>query len=1760
VSNKNKIDCLEIIGASENNLKEVSLDIPHDSFTVITGLSGSGKSSLAFDTVYAEGQRRYIETFSPYTRQFLDKLKKPEVTQLKNVRPAIAIQQKNRITGSRSTVGSLTNINDYLKVIWSTASTPYCPVENIPLVFLNEDTIFEAIKSELIENKNFDYGLVIAEYPINPKFIEGEVDRLKTLGFSRYWLDSSNSIGQLEEIDLKELKKNKSIKVVVDRIKASSSSTKSTKRSIESALNLTNGSVLSYLVSEKEIKKTEYKKGFYSRKTGVTYEKPKSYYFSYNHPMGACPTCKGFGAILEVAKDKIVPDISKTLEEHAISCWSGPSAEWEFNSLLKLCKENKISTNIPFSKLSSKQVDLIFNHKTKDYWGVNHWFKWLETKTYKMHVRVFLSRYREQITCSDCKGKRVRPQSLLYKINGKSIDDVFCATIEDNLNWFLDLDQNLKTKNKNLYDSIKDSIKNVISRLDYLNELGLPYLTLDRAAKTLSGGETQRVNLTTALGSDLVSTQFVLDEPSAGLHPEDSQKLLASIKKLSQKGNSVLVVEHDPDVILNADNIIEVGPKTGKDGGTIVYNGTASKWHGIKIPGRQRGQHSLDKNKFVSIENISFRNLKNISIKFPVNCFVSITGMSGSGKSTLTKEAILGAWDQINGRKEPTGHIGKVINLEAFDELQIIDQSALSKTPRATIGTYTKIWDAVRDLFAQTPTANSLGFTKSHFSFNVNGGRCPDCEGGGYIKEDMQFLSDVLVPCDTCGGSRFQPIIEKIKVNNKSVVDMLAMTIDEAEEFLSNNIPAVSETISVLKKLGLGSLTLGHPLSELSGGEAQRLKLVPHLSDKSRKSSLIIFDEPTTGLHVNDIENLISVFDELIQQGNTVLCIEHNLSVIQNSDWIIDLGPKGGNKGGLLIFCGSYKDFINCKDSFTAQHLKEYLKNVNSTIKSKNKTSSINHKTSKDLIIAGAKEHNLKNISVTIPADKLIAITGVSGSGKSTLAKDIIFSEGQRRYLDCLSPYARQFIKELSKAHVDKIENVRPTICVYQHTFQPSELSTVATLTEVYNFLRLLIAKVGDQYCPEHPEQLISSLSAKDICKNILAKKNLVLRILAPVIRLKKGVHREVFQRAINQEITEVRVDGVTAKPSYFIDEPPAKTKPHTIEFIVAKFNTSTINESILLETVESSLALGEGSIILLDEKNIELVFSSSRACPICQRGFVKPDPEDLSFNSKRGKCLNCEGTGLKKDKICPECLGSRLSEIGRNLKVNNKTIYELCLFTSKELLKFLEDITPIFSKSEYKSKVSLPVLEEIKSRLKTINDLGLDYIQLSRSCRTLSGGELQRIRLASAMNTGLSGAMFIFDEPSAGLHPDDNLKVLKKLNTLKELKNTVLVIEHDVDSILATDEIIDIGPHAGINGGQLVYAGPTKEYLNKNTPTSTAISGTVEIFSKERNFSFKEKLSIKKGNYNFIKNLNIDIPLRSFVTVSGVSGAGKSSLVDGIILPFAKETVDKIINIDQKPIGSTSRSTPASYLGIWDEIRKVFASTLEAKTQGWSASHFSYNSGNGRCQECKGAGVITVEMNFLADAKMLCESCSGSRYLEETLSVKYNNLNISEVLQLTFEEAKNIFSNHRKIHPILNTVCELGLGYLKLGQSSPTLSGGEAQRLKIASELSSAMRGHTLYILDEPTLGLHRADIKKLITSLNALVNKGASVIVIEHDIDIIANCDYMIEMGPKAGSEGGKVIFEGTPIECLNSKSKSRWSEILKNNLQQESIVCNY
>ena len=1709
---------IRIKGARQNNLKNISIDLPIHKIIAITGVSGSGKSSFAFDTLYAEGQRRYIETFSPYVRQFMERFDAPDVDSIENIPPAIAIDRKFPVKTSRSTVGTMSEITDYVRLLFPRIATLYCERCGREVRRETPFHVWNEIKDK--EGKRLIIGFPI-EDPSKEKIKE-----LISLGFTRIYKDG-------EILDLTEKVKGK-IYVVVDRVRISSEKRQRIIDSIEQAFRFGQGKICLFIDEETL---------FFSNRLecsycNISYRDPFPNLFSFNNPIGACEECRGFGKIIDIDLDLVIPDKNKSLKEGAIRPWG----DWrqrreEFLDLMHFCKTHNIPIDVPFKDLSEEQKDAIING-TEDFYGIRGFFEWLETKRYKMHVRVYLSKYRGYITCPKCNGTRFKKEPLLYKINGLNIAQIYALSIDKAKEFF----DSIKIPP---YDKASQLILNEIkSRLSYLQEVGLGYLTLDRQSRTLSSGELQRLSLTSALGASLVDSLYILDEPSVGLHARDTDRLLRILKRLRNQRNTVIVVEHDPDLIKGSDIILDLGPGAGEDGGRIVYFGpaneirdglTAEYLNGkrkIPIPEKRRNPKG-----YIYIKGAREHNLKGIDVKIPLGIFVCITGVSGSGKSTLVEDVLYKGIMWLKGKSlEKPGSFEKIEGIENISDVILVDQSPIGRTPRGNILTYTGAMSAIRKLFASTKDAKEKGLTPSHFSFNVPGGRCETCKGEGYEKVEMQFLSDVFVRCPDCGGLRYKKEILDVRYKGKSISDIFSMTVDSAISFFEN-IPEIVEPLRVVSDIGLGYLRLGQPINTLSGGEAQRLKLSKFLRE-NRKDTLFILDEPTVGLHFEDINKLLKVLHRIVDKGNSLIVIEHNMDVIKTADWIIDLGPEGGDKGGDIVAEGRPEDIVKCKDSYTGRFLKRYLEE-SPIEKADSKEDGISPPF---ILIKGAREHNLKDIEISIPRQNLVVITGVSGSGKSSLVYDVIFSEGQRRYLECLASYVRQYMKIIERADVDFVSGLPPTVAIEQRISQAGKRSTVGTITEIYHFLRLLFSKLGKRYCPSCGRAL-EVVNEEEIIKRVVEKyKDKDSLILVPKVMKRKGIYRDLFSKALKKGIRKARVDGriVDIREDMALE----RYKEHNIELIFG-----SIPKKGAEEFVSSALNEGNGTVIVLSKEGEE-IFSKYGICPECGISLSELDPLMFSFNSRYGACSLCDGLGIIGDRICPECGGSRLNKEALSVKINGYSIWDMTRISAEELFKLLKEIP--FSEDEM--KIASPILREIFSRLYFMKQLGISYLSLDRSADTLSGGEAQRVRFSAQLGSNLTGVCYILDEPTIGLHPRDNRRLIDALKRLRDKGNTVLVVEHDKDMIKSADYIIDIGPGAGVYGGRVVVKGSLEEIKKaKDSVTGRFIDIRPSITSRLRPYKERPKIKVIGAYEHNLKEIDVEFPLGVLICITGVSGSGKSTLVKDVLLEGLRQKLNKerltvkckdiigwerigrVLEVDHKPIGNTPRSIPASYIGILSHIRNLFANVPDSRARGYSPGRFSFNVKGGRCEECKGFGYIKVSMNFLPDVYIKCEMCDGKRFNKETLQITYKGKNISQVLDMTFEEAKEFFSSIPHIKKAISLVCDVGLGYLRLGQPSPTLSGGEAQRIKLVKELSKSSNHHTVYILDEPTTGLHISDVERLMNTLHRIVDKGNTVIVIEHNLEVIKEADYIIDLGPEGGDEGGRVVATGTPIDFL-------------------------
>ena len=920
-----------IKGAEVHNLKNLDVVIPRNKLVVITGLSGSGKSSLAFDTLYAEGQRRYVESLSSYARQFLGRLDKPKVEYIKGIAPAIAIEQKVNTTNARSTVGTSTEIYDYIKLLYARIGRTYSPISGIEVKKNTVTDVVNDVKNQEIDSK----WLLLAPIHLEEgRSLENKLNALLQQGFARILVD--NEMVRLDDFTTalaetgKKKKNNKEVLLIIDRIVVKDEEEFYNRLADAVQTAFFEGKGICYLQELKGDKRFSYSNNF--ELDGITFLEPNVHLFSFNNPYGACPVCEGYGNIIGIDAELVVPNTSLSIYENAIFPWRGDSMGWYRDQLVNSAYKFDFPIHKPFFELTDEQKELIWTGNSH-FEGLNDFFKELEAKNYKIQNRVMLSRYRGKTKCTACKGKRLRIEASYVKINGKTVSELVDLPIQHLVEFFKNL-----TLDKYEQQIAKRLLIEINNRLSFLTEVGLSYLTLNRNSSTLSGGESQRINLATSLGSSLVGSMYILDEPSIGLHPKDSERLIKVLLSLRDLGNTVIVVEHDEDIMKAADMIIDIGPEAGTFGGNLVAQGTydeilkstsltAKYLNGdleISVPKRRRPFKN-----FVEIIGARENNLQNINVKFPLDVLSVITGVSGSGKSTLVKKILFPAMQKkLDNAGEKAGQFTEITgSFSHIKHIEYVDQNPIRRSSRSNPVTYIKAYDDIRDLYSKEKLSKIRGYLPKHFSFNVDAGRCETCSGEGTINVEMVFMADVSLPCETCNGKRFKKEILEVQFEGKNIHDILTLTIDDAVAFFEKNKQAkITQKLKPLQDVGLGYVQLGQSSSTLSGGEAQRIKLASFLVKGATKDkALFVFDEPTTGLHFHDIKKLMASFDALIDKGHSILVIEHNLDLIKCADWIIDLGPEGGENGGQLLAEGTPEDIVKSKKSVTAKYLKEKL-------------------------------------------------------------------------------------------------------------------------------------------------------------------------------------------------------------------------------------------------------------------------------------------------------------------------------------------------------------------------------------------------------------------------------------------------------------------------------------------------------------------------------------------------------------------------------------------------------------------------------------------------------------------------------------------------------------------------------------------------------------------------------------------------------------------------------------------------------------------
>lgn len=1896
--------------ARQNNLAGVDVDIPKQRLVAITGVSGSGKSSLAFDTLFREGQRRFLETLSAYARQFLGQMEKPDVESIEGLSPAIAVDQKSIQRGARSTVGTLTEIVDHLRVIYARAGTPHCPACRLPVGGQTPEEIAQTILREFAGENVQLLAPVIRDKKGQHQEL---LDELRRKGFVRARVDGQ--LGRIEELPALERYVRHTIEVLVDRLQPRSEKLGRLRESLEQALSLGSGDLI--VVGEARERRLSTSRNC----SGCGRELPplEPRLFSFNSPHGACKECEGLGETRRPALAALVRDPKLSIRQGALAVTrangqglSFPACDFEF--LESVAQAHDFDLDTPWNKLARSAQRIVLQgtgeerYETEASWSGKKFSgkvrfqkrfvgvlpaidrAWREGK-HKHQVEPLLA----SATCARCDGSRLCEEANAVLLGGVSLQELGRLSISELGPRLAGL--SLTTREARI---ARDLLTEIHRRVEFLREVGLDYLTLERAADTLSGGEAQRIRLAAQLGAGLSGVMYVLDEPSIGLHARDHARLIQALLRLRDGGNSVIVVEHDESTLRAADWLIDVGPGAGRHGGQIVASGppqavakldtaTARLLRGefVLNPSAQRRSGN---GRALLVRGARAFHLKNLDVRFPLGTFLAVTGVSGSGKSTLVQRILERAVLRKLGREcpPPQAHDG-IEGLEHVDELIAIDAAPIGRTPRSNPATYTGVFDPIRDLYAALPEAKLRAYGKSRFSFNVSGGRCEACVGAGAKLVELQFLSPVTVPCEECGGKRFQLETLDVRFQEKSIADVLEMTAEEALQLFAD-LPKIARPLELMCAVGLGYLRLGQPSTTLSGGEAQRIKLVTELQKRPKGHTLYVLDEPTTGLHMQDVARLVAALQQLVDMGHTVLVIEHNLDLVLAADHVIDLGPEGGAGGGELIAQGTPEEIERCSRSATGQALAQFRSQRHWSSPSTPPTPRI--EAPRVLSVRGARTHNLCNVDVEIPREALVVVTGPSGSGKSSLALDTIFTEGRRRFVESLSTYARQFLGTKDRPPVDRIDGLGPSVAVEAKGLSASPRSTVATTTEILDHLRVLYARAGTRRCPQHGQALERS-DASRLARTVIEDfADQAVWISAPLLGAPLAAVPDP-QKLVQSRLVAWRAAGfarllVDGRELRLEDPLPALHSESRVELVVDRLTIAAQARARIAEAIEQAEALSGGRVRVRSKRGAERDYSSLGACHQC--GFAltaELEPRHFSFNTHIGACPECDGLGehlgcteellfehpelsiedgavhsklarylvkgkgyyegllrtvAKQHKVnlerpwqslsdaqraliacgagakdayvvklersttnaeieeefkaawpglcghvdawhkktedpewaavlervmerrtCGACKGERLAPASRSVTLGKWRLPPLLECTVSQALACVR---------EWESKAALQrtvgaVLAEIRGRLELLDRVGLGYLTLARPTNTLSGGEARRVRLASSLGSQLTGVCYVLDEPTVGLHPRDTQALVDALQELVARKNSVIVVEHDPAVMERADWIVDMGPGAGRHGGRVVESGPVKKLkAHASSRTAAALRGECSLKRTARTSAPpRGPIQLRGAKLHSLQGVDLEFGFGEWTGICGPSGSGKSTLVLDCLVPALQgerpggrwkrlsgmDAELRVVVVDATPLGRTPASIPATYLGLMEPLRELYARTQEARAAGFDAGRFSFNSPKGRCVACEGKGSTKVEMQFLADLWLTCEECKGRRYAPEVLEIRWRGRSIADALELSAEEALEFFAHQPQLVPSLQTLCDVGLGYLQLGQSSTTLSGGEAQRVKLAAELLRAqLGGLCVLVLDEPSTGLAQSDVVHLAQVLDRLAQAGNAVLMIEHHTGLLGACDQLVELGPGGGEAGGRVIARGSPQALRENPASvtAPWLDLLQ------------
>ena len=1597
-----------IEGARENNLQAINLSIPKEKLVVITGISGSGKSSLVHDIIYKEAQRIFAESMSVDSRRLLKSYGQAKVEKISGLAPVVAVSQRTISHHAGSTVGTMSGVYDLLRLL------------------------------------------------------------MARFGKSR--------------ITISPLKQQRRL-------------------------------------------------------------------FSFNTPYGACTQCHGIGMEEHINPRLIIKDPKLSLRQGALQITT-PSGYTVYSQVTidvmnQVCNAEGFDVDTPWDKLSEQNKNIIWygSNKIKIPFGkhsLESRMKWTgitakprENGYYRGIIPIMeeilkrdrnanILRFVSAESCSVCHGARLNKAALSFYFGSKNMADFQQMNIAEINSFFTDASKD--TKDKALYSIEKQIIKSTNILLD----LGLSYLQINRIAATLSAGESQRIRLATMAQSSLSGLLYIFDEPSVGLHSADLIPLKKLMRQLVNKGNTVLLIEHENEMIRIADWIIDIGPKAGINGGKLLFNGTYDDFISTEIKNSLSWKYlnktvitnykptaSTISPHYFSLHNIDTNNLKNIDVHFLLQAINIVCGVSGSGKSSLVFDCLARDFKRSQRR---------YIQENALLPTTIIsiDQSPIGRTPRSNPATYTKVFDKIRALYAKLESSKNKKLKSSHFSFNVKGGRCEECQGAGYNVVGMHFIGNVEIPCESCHGNRFQEKILNIKYKGKNIKEVLDMSITEAIDFFSDHQDIQSILYSI-DELGLGYITLGQRATTLSGGEAQRIKLAAEMSRKTKSPTLYLLDEPTTGLHSYDVEILIKAIRKLKSKGHTIIIIEHHEDIITSGDHIIELGPQSGNLGGNVVVEGTQQQFLR-QDSLSSLAVRHLLPNEDYS----NQQTQTKHKES--IHFSGVKTHNLKNISIDIPRNKFIIFTGVSGSGKSSLAFDTIYSTGRQVYSETLPNYIRSRINNNTEADFQNYSGLTACLSIEQKKGKASLRSTIGTYSGLHDLYRLLFSRISynKQKQPCNEESGFFSFnkqeSACQECKGL--GKITIANEEAIISDYSKSIYEPTIS---NEKIARFYLN--TNGQYHWILKALDQLLSLNLERPWRELNEDTKN-IILYGTPDYQLDVNWEFTRKGRSGSHHFISHWEGLIPLINKEYQRKHNDHRAANF----------TSIMKQVECPSCLGTRYKPTVLSYTIHTTNIAEISQLSIKETLNLLKVWRETFTERE--KKISHSILLELQEKLLLLSKLELGYLSSSRSIESLSGGEMQRISLASNLNNKMSGITYIFDEPSRALHPKNSLNIIQQLQHLTKNLNTVIAVEHNPLFIKNADLVYEFGPGSGKEGGNIIQQKKSSDFKFSFTKIKR---DSCKIFTN------KKKISIVSASANNLKDINLNIPTNSIVGICGVSGSGKTSLLDRVIYQsahYAKaiqcesidglQYFDQCIRIDAQDASINQSQNIASYLGLYDEIKRVMASEPKAKIENKRASFFSNTSKEGKCPNCNGLGSLSVKMDFLSDIVETCPECNGSGFNNLVLNYYHQGKNIAEILDLTIQEAVIFFNTNTRLAPKLELLLSMGLSYLTLGQHVKELSLGEKQRIKLVKYLVINNNSRTLFLLDEPSKGLSNNDIQLIFNIFNKLIKKDHTIIMVEHHPQVLQACHYIIELGSGAGEQGGNIIAQGSPEEIItNPKS---------------------